>query len=388
MRAARSRLGGGVLSAWVACLAAGCALDAEMATGRAPGASDGIPGYELTYAECTDGVDTDDDGRVDCVDPDCHRWAHCGRLDGKGDTASCAYLRVAATPVSEPVDLVWAIDSSGSMIDIAPVAQRELGVISTALLASGVDFRFVLMTAPWLEAVPEPLRSDPRYTFVPEQINQNDAFEKLLGRAADYRGALRVGARAVVVVASDDDSAMGAATFRARYEREVVGQPFTFHAIASEPATHGPGGLLPGCAGPYGAAWGVGDEYYALARATGGETFSICTENWRAVMAGISAATAEAVVEPCSFRLPSPPPGQRFVPGEVNVLRYLREDAPVALPRASTFAQCSEGGAWYFDDNDAPAVVHLCPEACAEERDASTAGLDITLGCETSAIVL
>ncbi len=177
-------------------LLSACAMDAPLESGRDLPVTDGVPGYELTYLECTDGADTDDDGRTDCVDPDCHRWEFCGRTQ-KADDGSCAYLRAAATPKSDPVDFLWAIDSSGSMIDIAEVAQREMGTLSAALLNSGVDFRLVLLTAGWLESVPASLRNDGRYLFVPQAISSNDAFTQLIARGSDYRGFLRPGAETV-----------------------------------------------------------------------------------------------------------------------------------------------------------------------------------------------
>jgi hypothetical protein len=372
-------------------LLSACAMDAPLESGRDVPVTDGVPGYELTYLECTDGADTDDDGRTDCVDPDCHRWEFCGRTQ-KADDGSCAYLRAAATPKSDPVDFLWAIDSSGSMIDIAEVAQREMGTLSAALLNSGVDFRLVLLTAGWLESVPASLRNDGRYLFVPQAISSNDAFTQLIARGSDYRGFLRPGAETVVVVVSDDDSATSATDFKARFESGVLGHRFTFDAIASEAASHGPGGLLPGCRGPFGDAWGVGEQYYRLADLTGGEKYSVCTGDWSGVLRDVAARATQSVVLPCSYSLPTAPAGRSFVPEEVNVVRYRAHDAPEELPRANTAEQCATGGAaggaWHFDDNAMPRAIELCADTCAEVSSEDTVALDITLGCETSTIIL
>ncbi len=362
---------------------AGCA-DAPMDTRRGLPDPNGIPGYELTYQECTDGADTDDDGRVDCVDPDCHRWDFCGR-NLPADQAGCAFLRVAAQITSTPVDLIFVVDSSGSMIDVAEVVQQRLANLSSSLLGSGVDFRLVLITASWLGNVPEPLANDSRFLFVPQSVQNGEAFAQVLTHFDGYASLLRPEAATVVVAVSDDDSRMAASDFKTLLEARL-GHGFVFHAIASENASHGMGGLLPGCTGPYGAAWDVGTQYYRLADLTGGQKFSVCTEDWTGLFDGIAQSTVNHVAIPCSYELPNVPVGQVLVPSKVNVAQYLDDGSSTNLPRAASVASCGEG-AWYFDDEAAPTRVLLCPTICGAIQVLQTAELDITLGCDTDVVV-
>src|SRR5690606_22336686 len=150
---------------------------------------------------------------------------------------------------------------------------------SQSLLASGADFRLVLMTASWLESAPAELVTDARYRFVPQQMNNRDIFAWMLARYGDYGPFLRPDAETFVLVISDDDSDMPAAEFQREYATRL-GHGFVLHAVASEQAQNGLGDLLPGCTGPNGTAWDVGTEYQALAQATGGEFHSICHAAW------------------------------------------------------------------------------------------------------------
>ncbi|MCA9602842.1 MAG: VWA domain-containing protein [Myxococcales bacterium] len=370
---------------WFRCLllgsalgtAAGCAVEPALESGRHAAMR------ESTASACSDGIDGDGDGQVDCLDSDCAAWSFCGGTT-KADDIGCAYLRTPAIPASEPVDIVWAIDSSGSMLDEAEVVRSELARLATDLAGSSVDFRLVLMTASWFGAVPDSLADDPRYRFVPQQINQRDVLKWLSLRYPDYADFLRAGAKKIVVVVSDDDSAVSATSFASEYRR-LLGSDFVFHAIASEDAGHG---LLPGCSGPYGDAWDVGTQYYALADMTGGEAFSICTEDWSGLFDGLEASTVRSSVLPCAYVLPSPPAGRVFDAERINMIRHLRSGPAEHLPRAGTPNACSAGGAWYLEASSALDRVQLCPEACVTIQSPESTAVDIELGCVTTQTIL
>ncbi|MCA9580502.1 MAG: hypothetical protein KC416_01830 [Myxococcales bacterium] len=378
----RSLIPGTALFGACAAFLVGCASDG-LEAGR-----DGVsapPAHERSYQECRDGYDGDGDGRTDCADSDCERWPQCD-FTGTGD-AACVFLRRVAQRTSDPVDLVFAVDSSGSMIKIADTVGEQLAQLADGLLDSTVDFRVVLLTASWMEKVPEDLRTDPRYRFVAEHINRRDAFDALLNRFPDYQDILRPDALTAVTVVSDDDSDMDADEFEHRYAMKL-GHEFVFHAVASEDATHGAADLLPGCTGPFGAAWNVGVEYYDLAEQTGGETFSICTDDWAGLFDDLERHTVRTVSIPCGYDLPMAPDHHSIDPEEVNVLLYGESAEPEPLPRAYTKAQCQKGGAWYYDNNMIPTRVTLCPQMCAAVEGDAKAQLDISLGCKTEVTVL
>ncbi len=63
-------------------------------------------------------------------------------------------------------------------------------------------------------------------------------------------------------------------------------------------------------------------------------------------------------------------------------------------PRAIDPSRCTDAGgapvgAWYYDDNDAPSQIILCPAACMQvESDVAPAHMDIELGCETELVLI
>ena len=366
-------------------------------------------GGERSQPECTDGIDNDMDGLGDCTDPDCAVWAECGGTVADGGTGggSDAGLEECASVVSEaestfaPVDIIWVVDSSGSMSEEADLVQRNINSFATDISTSGVDYHVIMMTDPGFATVPPPLGTDPtRYLAIDQPVGSTNAFELLLSRYDDYSHFLRDGAVTHIVVVTDDESAMGETTFRTQMETKL-GHSFRFHAVASEDTTHemcAPfGGLCftqDGCAGPHGEAADIGARYYSLAMMTGGTTFSICAEDWSPLFATLRESVVVSAMLPCYYELPEAPEGEMFDKERVNVVYTDPGGVETVLPRAIDESKCWDAAgtpvrAWHYDDNDAPTQIILCPAACdLVEAGGEGARVDIALGCETEMILI
>ena len=368
----------------------GCAAGAEDGStvtsgwtadsGPAPGA----PSTEV----CDNGVDDDHDGLFDCNDTDCTGRAHCV---GAGPPtvppgvppppappapAACALVTAEATPVFAPVDIVWVVDSSGSMRDEATRVRDNMNSFSGDISASGIDHHVVVMSDPEYVSVPPPLGSDPsRYQFVPQDIDSNEPLERLLSEHWRYAGFLRPEAITHFVVVTDDDSSLGAGSFISQMESRL-GHRFTFHAIAS------PGNeLLPCIAGFTGIAAAPGTQYWQLADLTGGLKISVCTPDWSMVFGPLRDAIAASSALPCSYEVPEPPPGMVVDPMRVNVEHTPSGSvAPETLPFVSDPSRCGASGGWYYEGSATERIL-LCPSSCATV--ATSTRVDITLGCET-----
>lgn len=289
----------------------------------------------------------------------------------------CAVVAARAQTRLAPADVVWVVDSSGSMENEAERVQANLNTFSAALDASGIDARMVMITDPDYVSVPPPLGDDPaRYMFIDEGIGSHEALEALLEQLFLYRPFLRDDAVTHFIVVTDDESDLDATEFHSRMEG-LLGRGFTFHSIASE---NDGGDACPGAAA-------IGREYDQLSGMTGGLFLSVCTEDWAMVFDSLREAITASSPLPCRYDLPEPPSGMIFDAMRVNVLYTPAGGTAETLPNVRTSDACGAGSTgWYYDDPTSPSEVILCPATCDRVNLAPDADLGITLGCTTVVI--
>jgi hypothetical protein len=306
----------------------------------------------------------------------------------------CEGSSVVAMSTFAPVDIIWVIDSSGSMDGEARIVQDNMNNFAASISGSGIDYHVVVITDPSFVTVPPPLGTDPmRYLFVNHPVGSNEPLQALISTYPMYQMFLRPMAVTHFVIVTDDESDLAAGAFQTMMEG-LLGHTFDAHAIASPNETHPscPFPLCPtepGCTGPNGDAADVGMQYMTLTDATGGRFFSICTADWSALFADLEAAIAIGTTIPCVFIIPPPPEGMAFDERQVNV-RY----TPGGGGDASTVGKvhdstaCGPAGGWYYDSDettapDAPAQILLCPASCDTIGRDTMGSIDIAFGCAT-----
>ena len=86
----------------------------------------------------------------------------------------------------------------------------------------------------------------------------------------------------------------------------------------------------------------------------------------------------------CEYVIPEPPPGQVLDPGQVNVA-YLPGGASesILLPNVIVASQCGNTAAWYYDDNENPTKIILCPAACETVQSDPLVSVEVLFGCLT-----
>jgi hypothetical protein len=86
----------------------------------------------------------------------------------------------------------------------------------------------------------------------------------------------------------------------------------------------------------------------------------------------------------CEFAIPPPPGGEEIVPDQVN-FTYTPggSGTELTLPRAENLADCGTAPGWYYDDNQAPTKIILCPESCNTVQNDETAGVAAAFGCQS-----
>lgn len=332
--------------------------------------------HEDGFAACTNGADDDGDGVSDCGDYDCAVF--CDPVDEPAldpPLAECTSLTVEAETTLRPADIVWVIDSSGSMRNEAERVQSHMNSFAREILEAGIDPRVVVITDHEYVTVPPPLGGDAEhYRFVDQHVGSNAPLERLISEYEQYEDFLRPEAVLHIVAVTDDESDISELEFDAGMRALLGGRDYVFHAIASESV----GGRE--CDG----AAEVGARYYRLADMKGGLKVSICTPDWTGVFDRLRMHITETVPLPCAFAVPDAPADMTLDYGRVNVqLTPGGGGEPGVIPQVDSAAACGGLGGWYYDDPEAPTEILLCETTCRFVAADAMARVDIALGCET-----
>jgi hypothetical protein len=299
---------------------------------------------------------------------------------------SCASIRQDAPAVRGAVDVVWLIDTSGSMWDDFAQIQQNLARFMQELDGSSADIRVVMVTGIDPAAGTALGGDGARYRFVASPVESRLLYSVALLTLPFYKDFLRPDAATHFVMVTDDEDRLSASEFRTEMERGL-GHPFTLHAIASEDA-----GGRPCASAACGGVWlplvcgavAIGKAYNTLADQTGGGKLSICSDDWTSVITRLSEAVIAAVPLPCSYPLERASRSS-FDSSRVQVV-YTPEGADdEEFPKAKGEDQCDDARGWHFDDERSPTEVILCPAACEQVQQGGS--IDIAFGCTPTTVI-
>ncbi|MBI5487018.1 MAG: VWA domain-containing protein [Deltaproteobacteria bacterium] len=288
---------------------------------------------------------------------------------------ACVAENVTAEHAVAPVDIIWVVDSSGSMDFENHAVRDNLNAFSMSISASGIDHHVVLIGDRGEMDVPPPLGGSVDFLHIDYGVDSNEGLQALLAQYPTYRTMLRPGAVQHFVAVTDDESDISADEFIASLEALAdPGFPpgWKFHSIVAQ------GGI------PYiGCITGarIGAEYLELTRRTGGVTASVCQTDWSPIFAALEEAIGVRTELPCNYDLPDPPAGMALDPGLVNLDYTPEGGATESIPRVADPGACPAMG-WYYDDLVAPTQILLCPETCDILRTDS-GSVDVAFGCAT-----
>ncbi|MET0285675.1 MAG: hypothetical protein ABW352_14445 [Polyangiales bacterium] len=315
-----------------------------------------------------------------------------GRPDSP-DFASCSDTRTEAMRAGRGSNIVWAIDTSGSMDEEAALVQQNLNRFAQAISAAGLeDYRVVVVSERSFVSVPEPLGSDPvHFLHIEEEVGSEEPLSDLLARHADYADFLLPGVLTHFVSVTDDESEIAAQAFLDQMDARLGGA-FRVHAIASPPGEMPP--PMPstwpweddddddnGCQGSYGAAAAPGVEHFRAAELSDGLTFSICTQDWSGLFTELAREVESSAALSCALALPPAPAGMDLDFAKVSVLYTPESGAAQSLPQVADARACADRDGWHYDDAKAPTRIVLCPDACT--RTEAGGALEVALGCVT-----
>jgi len=314
-----------------------------------------------------------------------------------------------------PTDVIWAIDTSGSMTSSFPAIQAALTEFSTRMVAAGIDARIVLLAG--AEAgfgggaglcVPGPLGSgqcgttgadlpaadslDPAFLHLDTPFGANQGMGVILDKHPLYEHMLRPGAWTQIVLTEDGIPPVAAGAVVDHLEGRASATATAPWSPPLAPATWQFNGIV--CKdGP-----GVGTCTFLAAVPT--TTLELITATGGLLSnlddAGVMGAAdpfsdlldrlAEAVIVGarvgCEYDIPQPPDGEALDPNLVNVI-HAGSAGTLLYPRIADGAACDDQLGWDYDDPAAPTQVVLCPAACQAVQTDPQSQVDVRFGCAT-----
>ena len=306
------------------------------------------------------------------------------------DDNSCGSVTVEAQSIPRPIDMIWVIDTSGSMDE--EVALVELGLIALAsyVETSGLDLRVIMLADATTVCPPVPLTDGAcppgeSAIYIPSNttVGSFDALVKLIENfsgGTQYSRFLRPDAvRHIIVVSDDESDDMTADAFL----RQAATLPapglltdMYFHSIVSETEEEDCFLFIcetVGCSGRYGDAESRGDQYLRLSDITGGVVNSICEDDWAPIFDAISERVVETSQLPCAYEMPETPTEGDTIAFETIEVQYEVGGVSSEVPRVTDETACDPvAGGWFFNDPANPTQINLCPTSCDETTGAVT----------------
>ncbi|MET0287062.1 MAG: hypothetical protein ABW352_21440 [Polyangiales bacterium] len=197
-----------------------------------------------------------------------------------------AQVRDASASSCKGVDVVWVVDSSGSLLFAESASQHNFAELLRRAPAADLNVIVVSDDAPTL-----PDAGAASFHRVQTDVDSKALFTTVLTQFNKLAPYLRAGIATHVVGITDDQDLLPAQQFKTELEA-LLGHGFTFHAVAS-PSVNDMVCISedqlwnPQCVAPIPAlcaAAAVGSAYFEAAALTGGAQDSICKHEWRAVL--------------------------------------------------------------------------------------------------------
>ena len=281
-------------------------------------------------------------------------------VDDKQCVPGSDNIPVESKIVSGLADIVWFIDTSGSMKQEAGWLQDNINAFAQYIGNADIDYHVVLIAKGYDLCVPPPLggpgcTNGPNFRHIKEKVGSHDGLEKLIETYPQYQGFLRSGATTNFIAVTDDNSDKSASWFQSQAAQQVnpgFSNPYVFHSIVAY-------GDIPfiGC---FGGAFG-GVEYLALTDKTGGAKFPVCETDWSSIFNQMAEKVVDTAVSACAYALPDPVAAAN---AEQLKVTYFKGPTAEPIPQVSGPEACGPGGGWYLDNPETPSSLLVCPSTC------------------------
>lgn len=369
----------------------------------------GCVAMSLFVSAC--GGNPDDTGSIDGVDPDGGTFADSGgaTFDVNGNTdpdasgdAACASTSAAA--VKPPVDIIIAVDQSGSMSDDIARVKANINKLSDFLTATGLDYRVVMIARVGTSGstdvcVPPPLggattlcsdttkplrnSNPPKFRTSNQSIGSTNALSITLSTyqsptaGIGWKDAVRPEAFKALIPITDDNSALAATSF----DNQLLAlDPAMFGTATARKYAAYP--IMGASTFPSETRCGStmvnnGATYIQLVKMTGGKWFPLCSTDFGPLFTDIAKSIATRVA--CELTIPDPPTGEKLDPNKVNVT-YTPSGGTGETIKRDDGAPCASGANGWQYNSDKTKIL-LCGDACKKVQADLGGRVDVAFGC-------
>jgi hypothetical protein len=315
--------------------------------------------------------------------------APAGGTSGSGGstiTEDCARTEATSTDTTtiQPADIIFAIDSSGSMDEEIEFVQTYMNQFSQQIVASGIDVRVILIGDEDAICIGAPLGSGqcpndtnlPQYVHVAEEVGSNDGLNVVIDTFPQWRQYLRPNATKFFVIVTDDDATDGPNNSSAAFAASVAALDPTLFASWTFNGIY--------CFTDCPDAAEVGEVYIDLVADTGGVGGDLCLQDFQPVFDRLAQQiiTGSSSQIACEWEFPDPPAGQTFSANLVEVRRTSSTGGSTTLVKVVSASECGSEGGWYFDDAVSPTKIIACPATCTAIQGDVGGKIDVIFGCE------
>lgn len=346
-----------------------------------------------------------------------------GAIGGAAGSAGndCGGVTARAEAQLLPTDVIWSIDTSGSMGASFPAIQAALNTFSQRIIAANIDAHIILLAGAGSGGaglcVPAPLGSgqcgtaltpggsapdsrEPAFLHLDLPYGSAQGVPTLLNNHNSYKHLLRPNARTQLVLTEDGAPQVSAAAVTAHVEGRMsaTGSPAWMPGLI--PGSYQWNGIV--------CSTGMGTGTCFLAFGIVPQTSLDLVAQTQGLLRNLDDAGRPGATDPfadlldrlaeqvivgarvsCDYPIPAPPQGETFDRALVNVEYRSAGGAPQVFLFADDNVPCSDDLAWKYqvDSAGAPTHVVLCPAACALVQNDVDAQVDVSFGCETMVLI-
>lgn len=339
-------------------------------------AGDAKPGKDSQIVKDTGGlvdVDEEDDAEGTLPSPD------ATEPPPDAATNSVCAKKVGSVSVKETVggagkvDLVFFVDTSGSMIQEAAWVSQNLNGFANWLQAQNLDVHVILIgkTMSSVKLCINPPLADaacgtkgPNFLQIPDYVGSTDGLSKFLAAYPKFQAFLRPDATKSIIAITDDNSSMPASTFTtalAKLQNPGFGKDWVFHSIVS---FLNPNPLASQAAKGCSTGASLGKVYLTLTQQTAGVAFQLCLQDWKPIFDQLAKSVAASAKPVCSYAIPWPD-GQKVATAGMKLLHTEPQGLIQPLLPVAGAKDCeATPTGWYADNPASPSEITVCPQTC------------------------
>jgi hypothetical protein len=333
---------------------------------------------------------------------------------GSGGAPTCTAVAQKANAKVLPADIIWVVDTSGSMSEEQASVQQSLNDFAEGILSVGIDVRVVLVAehfncsdpfwnctkliAPDGMCLPAPLGSGkcpedhnpPTYWHPNVTIGSTDGLEQIISSYGLWKEALRPDSVKFLVAVTDDDARAGVYAPENFPDAEKgSAAKFIQDFTALDPA------ILTGfkMSGLYSftkcpAAATIGKVWGEIVNQTNGVKGDLCKQDFQPFFNDLAKGVQAATKLDCAWKIPPPPIDQTFDSKLVNVKYTSDGGAQGNILFAGSPADCDPVmGGWYYDNPTDPKAIVACPATCTKIQADTQGKIDVLFGCKTNPVI-